>query len=93
MTRDRLTQGIYINEIENDPTGRIECAFKAVLAAKPVEKKIRQAQKNKQISKGLGEKVLKQAVEHKIINKDEQNLILEAERTRRLAIMVDDFSD
>ncbi|MCK4841914.1 MAG: acyl-CoA dehydrogenase [Methylococcales bacterium] len=89
--RDRLTQGIYINEIENDATGRIECAFKAVLAALPVEQKIRQAQKSKQLAKGLGEVVLKQAVDQQIISTEEAALIKEADRTRNLAIMVDDF--
>lgn len=91
-TRDRLTQGIYINEIENDATGRIECAFKAVLAAVPVEKKIHQAQKAKQLPKGMDEAILKQAVEKQIIHAGEVALIEEAERARRLAIMVDDFA-
>ncbi len=91
-TRDRLTQGIYINEIENDATGRIECAFKAVLAAIPIEKKIYQAQKAKQLPKGQGESILKQALEQEIISKNELEIIQEAERTRRLAIRVDDFS-
>ncbi len=89
--RDRLTQGIYINEIENDATGRIECAFKAVLAALPVEQKIHQAQKTKQLPKGLGEAVLKQALDKHIINAEEVALIKQAERSRNLAIMVDDF--
>jgi acyl-CoA dehydrogenase len=90
--RDRLTQGIYINEIENDSTGRIEYAFKAVLAAAPVEKKIRQAQKNKQLPKGMGDAVLKQAVEKKIISSNEVTLIEVADKARSLAIKVDDFS-
>lgn len=89
--RERLTQGIYINDIENDATGRIECAFKAVLAALPVEQKIRYAQKNKQLDKGEGGTVLKQAFEKNIINADEFELIKEADRTRGMAIMVDDF--
>ena len=90
-TRDRLTQGIFINEFENDPTGRIECAFKAVLSAMPIERKIRQAQKTKQLSKDQIEDVLRQAVENKVINREELILLEEAERLRRLAIMVDDF--
>jgi len=91
-SRDRLTHGIYINEIENDATGRIECAFKAVLAARPAERKIRQAQKAKQLPKGQGEVILNQAVDKKIISHEELQLLKEAERTRRLAIMVDDFT-
>lgn len=90
-TRDRLTQGIYINEIEKDATGRIECAFKAVLQAMPAEQKIKQAQKAKQLPKDLNEAILKQAVDKKIISTKELELYEEAERTRSLAIMVDDF--
>ncbi len=90
--RDRLTEGIYKNEIENDATGRIECAFKAVLAAIPVEKKIHQAQKAKQLAKGMDEAILKQAIEKQIINDEELALIEEADRLRSLAIQVDDFS-
>ncbi len=45
LVRDRLTYGIYINSRTDDATGRIEVAFKAVLAAAPVEAKIRLAQK------------------------------------------------
>ena len=67
--RDRLTQGIYINEIETDATGRIECAFKAVLAAMPIEKKIHQAQKSGQLPKGLNEAVLELAIDKNIISK------------------------
>lgn len=52
--RDRLTQGIYINTIEDDATGRIELAFKAVLAAMPVEHKIKAAQKRSNCRKGMG---------------------------------------
>ena len=89
--RDRLTQGIYINEIETDATGRIECAFKAVLAAMPIEKKIHQAQKSGQLPKGLDETVLELAIDKKIISKKERTLIEKAEKARRLAIMVDDF--
>ena len=91
-TRDRLTQGIYINEIETDATGRIECAFKAVLTAMPVEKKIHQAHKSGQLPKGLDETILQQAIDKKIISKKERALVEEAERTRRLAISVDDFT-
>lgn len=90
--RDRLTQGIYINEIESDATGRIECAFKAVMAALPVEKKIRIAQKAKQIGKGNSEAVINEALKKDIISIEEAALLEKADRSRDLAIKVDDFS-
>lgn len=92
QTRDRLTHGIYINETADDATGRIECAFKAVLAAAPADKKIRKAQRNKKLPRGQGETLLDAAVAQKIINTTERALLDEAEKKRSLAIQVDDFS-
>lgn len=91
-SRDRLTQGIYINTRADDATGRIECAFKAVLAALPAEQKINKAQRDKQLATGMSEAVLNQAEAKKIISAAERALIDEAESKRSLAIAVDDFS-
>ena len=90
-TRDRLTHGIYVNYREDDATGRIECAFKAVLSAIPVEKKIRQAQKNGLLVNSMRTQLLDNALEINIITLEERGLIEEAERMRSLAIEVDDF--
>ncbi len=57
----------------------------------PIEKKIHQAQKSGQLPKGVGKTVLQQAIDKRIISKKEHSLIEEAEKARRLAIMVDDF--
>jgi acyl-CoA dehydrogenase len=90
--RERLTSGIYINEIEDDATGRIELAFKAVLAAAPAEAKIRQAQRQKQLLKGTIQSQLKAALEADIITQQDVDLIEQAELARFKAISVDDFS-
>ena len=92
LTRDRLTQGIYINHEVNDPTGRIEVAFKAVLAAAPVEAKIRKAQKQKLLAKGDIMQQVDKAIEANVINQAEAELLNKAERARLEAIRVDDFS-
>jgi acyl-CoA dehydrogenase len=91
-TRDRLTQGIYINNKPDDPTGRIEVAFKAVLAAAPVEAKIRQAQKNKLLGKGDPSQADAEALAKGLITELEAALIEAANKARLAAIMVDDFS-
>ncbi|MBS3954201.1 MAG: acyl-CoA dehydrogenase [Methylomicrobium sp.] len=91
-SRDRLTQGIYINTQEDDPTGRIEIAFKAVLAAAPVEAKIRQAQKNRQLTKGAIENVMSEALDKHVISREEAELLIQAESARFKAISVDDFA-
>ena len=90
--RDRLTKGIYINDKPDDPTGRIELAFKAVLAAAPVEAKIKSAQKQKSLDKGELSVVLTEALDKNIISKAEAKLLDEAEQARYQAISVDDFS-
>lgn len=91
-TRDRLTDGIYINTKKDDATGRIEHAFNAVLKAAPVEAKLRKAQKQKQIPKGNVCDLLDEAVSKKIITQDEAKLIVQADKARLAAITVDDFS-
>jgi acyl-CoA dehydrogenase len=90
--RDRLTHGIYINSKADDATGRIEIAFKAVLAAAPIEAKIRLAQKQKQLSKGDPFKMLAEALEKGIITLDEAESCALAEQARLSVITVDDFS-
>lgn len=90
--RDRLTRGIYINDNKDDATGRIEVAFKAVLASAPVEVKIRLAQKQKHLSKGDPISVSADALKKGIITKQEAALIAKAEQARFEAITVDDFS-
>jgi acyl-CoA dehydrogenase len=90
--RDRLTQGIYINNKPDDPTGRIEVAFKAVLAAAPVEAKIRQAQKKKLLGKGDPSQAAAEALAKGLITELEAGLIDAADTARLAAITVDDFS-
>lgn len=90
-SRDRLTDGIYINHIENDPTGRIEIAFQAVLKAAPVESKIRKAQKLKQLNNGNITEILKQALQKNILSPQDVLLIENAEKARLAAVTVDAF--
>ena len=90
--RDRLTCGIYINSNPDDATGRIEVAFKAVLAAAPVTAKIRLAQKQQQLAKGDPFKLLAAALTLGIITEEEARLCIAAEQAGLAAIAVDDFS-
>ncbi|MGR9116217.1 MAG: acyl-CoA dehydrogenase [Gammaproteobacteria bacterium] len=90
--RDRLTEGIYVNDRPDDPTGRIESAFKAVLAAAPAEAKIRSAHKQRQLGKGDRNTVIAEALARKVITREEADLIERAEQARDLAISVDDFA-
>lgn len=89
--RARLTSGIYINQDQEDPTGRIELAFKAVLKAQPVEAKLQLAQKKNQLPKGSYASLLEEALKACIITEQEAELLKVAEKARFKAISVDDF--
>lgn len=91
-TRDRLTRGVYINSRQNDPTGRIERAFLAVLEAEPVEKKIQQARREGKFSGEKRSQLIDQALAQNIINDAEARLILAADEARAEAISVDEFT-
>ncbi len=90
-SRNRLTAGIYINENPNDPSGRIECAFKAVHAAAEASQKLSVAQKQGILAKGPIISVINDALELNIINQFEADLITQAEQYKTEAIKVDDF--
>ena len=90
--RDRLTQGIYINDNPTDPTGRIEASFRAVLAAETAEAKLKQALKRGQLVKGDLTELVKQALTQKLISQDEAKLLAKADEARLQAIVVDDFN-
>ncbi|MGR9108690.1 MAG: acyl-CoA dehydrogenase domain-containing protein, partial [Gammaproteobacteria bacterium] len=90
-TRDRLTQGIYLNSRENDATGRIEHAFQAVLAAESVERKITQARRSGKVVVQRSSELIDKALEAGVIDAHEADLARAAEKATRNAISVDDF--
>jgi acyl-CoA dehydrogenase len=91
-SRDRLTAGIYINDRPDDPTGRIESAFLALLKAAPLEAKLRAAQKQGLLPKGGMTELLEPALHAQIISAAETELIRQSEQARLNAIRVDDFT-
>ncbi len=89
-TRDRLTQGIYINFDPADVTGRLEHALKAVLASEPVEKRLHQAGFTPPRF-GDDQGWLEDAVIQGVITAEEASRFRSAQAATRAAIMVDDF--
>lgn len=77
--RDRLTQYCYVGKEADDPTGRMEQAFKKLHAVADLEKK-------------LHHRDIDTALTEKIITADEAQLLREAEALRWDAIQVDDFA-
>jgi len=91
--RDDLTAGIYLSPAANDPSGRIEHAFKAILAAETAESAVKQAQKQGRLARGYpNEALLKTALDAGIIDADQAEKLRVANSARANAIKVDDFA-
>jgi len=92
--RDRITQYAYIGKTDDDVTGRVELAFKKVLAADQVRYKLRKAMKTKELDKSLTNmERIEQAIEKGIINDEEKQILTDAETARMDVIQVDDYSN
>lgn len=89
--RDRLTDGIYTPSGPGEPLGRLDDALPKVIAAEAVERKLREAVKQKQISAGSDEQMLQAALQSGIITSGEAGLVADARAARREVIRVDDF--
>jgi acyl-CoA dehydrogenase len=89
--RDRLTAGIYVPKREDDVIGRLEYAMEAVIKADPIEKRIRDAQKEGKLPQHtLAERRLA-ALNQGLITQPEYDHLVYTDRLRRDVIKVDDF--
>ncbi len=89
--RDRLTEGLFISNDENDITGRLEIALEKVERAEPIEKKLK-AQKQTKPDLVTEQQWHKQLVEKNILTEEEADTLKQASDATRQVIMVDDFS-
>jgi acyl-CoA dehydrogenase len=91
-TRDRLTGGMYLPQVEGDTMRAIESALEATLAAEPIEARIREAQKAGRLSIKVGEDRGSAAQAANVITADELALVRKARRLVDQVIRVDDFA-
>jgi len=91
--RDQLTQGIYIPSDRNDTLGRWENTFQKVLDTASLNKKIKQAVKEKKLPKRPVEDLIETALEKGILSSEEAKKISEAEILRLQTIQVDAFHE
>jgi acyl-CoA dehydrogenase len=89
--RDRLSGGIYFTNDPQDVTGRVEYALKKVIAAEPVERKLRNAGVKISPIDDIG-RTLDRAVTESLIDANEAALVKEAHLATRVAIRVDEFA-
>jgi alkylation response protein AidB-like acyl-CoA dehydrogenase len=91
--RDRLTEGAFVGQTSDDPTGKIEVAFKAFLATANIGKTIAKAVKAGKLAaeRELSDTVAT-AVAAGIITQAEADEYLAAEALRLDAMQVDEYS-
>lgn len=87
--RDMLCRAVYVGESTSEPVNRVESAFQAFLAAVPLYRKIKGANR---LKSGTVKEKLSEQVEQGIINKGEMEQLLHVERMRWDAIQVDEFT-
>jgi acyl-CoA dehydrogenase len=90
-SRDRLTAGMYVTKGETDIIGKLEAALDATLAAEPIERKLREAQKAGLIAGETTDALTKAAIAAGMLTADERAQLARAARLRDEVIRVDDF--
>ena len=89
--RDQLTAGIFLPKEPDEPLGRLEDALVKVIAAEPVEQKLRDAIRDGRIRAGTEVDTLEAGLIAGIITSDEAERMQLALEARREVIRVDDF--
>jgi acyl-CoA dehydrogenase len=79
---------MYVTRGETDIIGKLEAALEAVIAAEPIERKLRDAQKAGRIA---GEDPAREGLSAGVIGADEHAVLARAARLRDEVIRVDDF--
>ena len=90
--RDRLTAGMFVTRDQGCALGRLEVTLEKVVAVEAVEKKLRQAVKNKQLQAGTEDEMLDAAVMAELISEEEAETVRSASAAVREVIAVDDFA-
>jgi acyl-CoA dehydrogenase len=87
-----MTPDVYVPPASEGSLGRLEAAFAKVVAANPVDRKLKEAVRSRRIPAHLdADAQLAAAVSAGVIDEDERRIWREADTARRDAIQVDDF--
>jgi acyl-CoA dehydrogenase len=95
-TRDRLTADTYLPDNIEDPVGALEAALEAMIAAEPIEARLRLAQKEGRFTPGLMtsgdvDEVWRCALDAKIITQEDFDIVQRRNMLRDKVIRVNDF--
>jgi acyl-CoA dehydrogenase len=90
--RDRLTADIYMPRPDEPGMGRLEAAYRKVVAAAPADRKVRDAVRAKRLKHAEGCDLFEEAARTGVITEAERKLLCEADTARRDVIQVDAFA-
>ncbi len=90
-TRDRLTAGLFLPRSFTEPLGRLEDALPKVIAAEPVEKKLRDAVRTGKLKDQPEARLLEEGVKAGVVTSAEADILRQALAARAEVIRVDDF--
>jgi acyl-CoA dehydrogenase len=90
-SRERLTGGMYVTKDESDIIGKLEAALAAAIAAEPIERKLREAEKAGAIAGETPDTLAKAAIAAGMLTADERAQLARAAHLRDEVIRVDDF--
>jgi len=91
VTRDRLTNGIYVTDKPDDPLGRIEHALETVMDATEAEEKLHRAQKAGIVTSLDDDTAITELRKANLVNEEEEALLRKAAQAVWQAIVVDAF--
>ncbi len=92
VTRDRLTDGIFLPQNENEQLGRLELALVAVIEAEPHERKLRSFIDGHPILLGDLEAQIREAERVGVLTAADSTKIRRAHELRRAVVRVDDYA-
>ena len=90
--RDRLTAGLFLPKSLTEPLGRLEDALPKVIAAEPVEKKLRDAVRAGKLKEQPDALLLEEGARAGVVTGAEAEILRLALAARAEVIRVDDFS-
>ena len=91
-TRQRLSAGAYTSGLAQNALADIQDALVKSILAEPIEKIVREATRQGSVIGYTTAEKTQSALDNKIINTEQFNILTEAEAARRKVIAVDDFA-
>ena len=89
--RAALTRDIYIPDVDEPGLGELEFTLDEIREAQPIRIKLDKARRNGRITKAPVQSMAEEALQAKIISKEEYNRIIDAEIARNCVVQVDSY--